>query len=116
MRNSTRSGIFSTSIQNFSGSLASRVLVKGNEESGLEVGVIPCYRRPLVYVLFVCSRDYLEITNEKNQVFGKYCGHKTGKTVLVSGQYALIKFHSDSNIQNRGFLMSFTAVGPPCKK
>ena len=65
---------------------------------------------------FFCSRDYLQITNEKNRVFGKYCGHMTGKTVFISGQNALIKFHSDSKIQNRGFLMSFLAVVPPCKK
>jgi len=49
-------------------------------------------------------------------VFGKYCGHMTGKTVLVSGKYVVIIFHSDSNIQNRGFLMEFTDVVPPCKK
>ena len=90
--------------------------VKGNKESGFQVEVIPCYRKALVYVLFLCSRDYLQITNEKNRVFGKYCGHMTGKTVLVSGTSALIEFHSDSNIQNRGFLISFTAVVPPCKK
>ena len=65
---------------------------------------------------FLCSRDYLQITNEKNRVFGKYCGHMTGKTAFVSGQYALIKFHSDSKIQKRGFLMSFSAVVPSCKK
>ena len=65
---------------------------------------------------FLCSQDYLQITNEKNRVFGKYCGHVTGKTVFVSGQYALIKFHSDRKIQNRGFLMNFSAVVPPCKK
>ena len=92
------------------------MLVKENEESGFEVEVIPCNRRSLVYVPFLCSQDYLEITNEMNRVFGKYCGHKTGKTVLVSGKYALIKFHSNSSIQNRGFLMSFAAVVPPCKK
>ena len=66
----------------------------------------------LIYVLFLCSRDYLQITNEKNWVFGKYCGHVTGKTVLVSGKYALIKFHSNRGIQNRGFLITFTS----CKK
>jgi len=92
------------------------VLVKGNEESEFQVEVTACYRRSLVYVSFLCSRDYLEITNEKNRVFGKYCGHMTEKRVLVSGKYALIKFHSDSNIQNRGFLMEFSAVVPPCKK
>jgi len=92
------------------------VLVKGNKESGFQVEVIPCYRKSPVYVSFLCSRDYLQITNEMNRMFGKYCGHMTGKTVLVSGKKALIKFHSGSNIQNRGFLMSFTAVVPPCKK
>ena len=58
----------------------------------------------------------MQITNEQNRVFGKYCGHMTGKTVLVSGRYGLIKFHSENNIQNRGFLMTFSAVVPSCKK
>ena len=109
-------GYFRISNKYFPGSLGSRVLVKGNEDSGFQVEVIPFYRRSLVYVSFLCSRDYLQITNEKNRVFGKYCGHMTRKTVLVSGKYVLIKFHSDRNIQNRGFLMEFTPVMPPCKK
>ena len=92
------------------------MLVKGNEKSGFQVEVISCHRRSIFYILFLCSRDYLQITNEKNRVFGKYCGHMTGKTVLISGKYALIEFHSDSNIQNRGFLVEFSAVVPPCKK
>ena len=92
------------------------MLVKENEESGFQIEVMPCYRRSLVYVLFLCSRDYLQIINEKNRVFGKYCGHMTGKTVLVSGKYALIEFHSDRRYESRGFVMSFTAVGPPRKK
>jgi len=52
----------------------------------------------------------LEITNEKDQEFGKYCGNKTGQTVLVSGKYALIKFHSDNSFTGKGFLMHFTVV------
>jgi len=52
----------------------------------------------------------LEITNEKKQVFGKYCGNQTGQTVLVSGKYALIKFHSDGSLAGKGFLMHFTLV------
>ena len=104
------------SNQYFLGSLSSQVLAKENKVCGFQVEVIPCYRRSLVYISFLCSRDYLQFTNEKNRVFGKYCGRMTGKTVFVSGQYALIKFHSDSKIQNRGFLMSFSAVVPPCKK
>ena len=83
---------------------------------------VPGWSAPLsqkaTYLCFIsfCSRDYLQITNEENRVFGKYCDNMTGKTVLVSGKYALIKFHSHSNIQNRGFLMTFSAVGAPGKK
>ena len=109
-------GYFRISNHFFPGSLGSRVLVKRKEESGLQVEVIPCYRRSLVYVLFLYSRDYLQIVNEKDRVFGKYCGHMSGRTILVSGKYALIKFHSDSRIQNRRFLMKFSAVMSPCKK
>ena len=59
-----------------------------------------------------CSRDYLKITNEKNQIFGRgvYCGQQTGQTVLVTGKYALLKFYSDDTIQKRGFVIHFTAV------
>ena len=79
--------------------------------------MIPCYRKSLVYIsFFFCRREYIQITNEKNRVFGKYCGRKTEKTVLVSGKHALIKVHSNRRIQKRGFLISFTAVVPPCKK
>ena len=92
------------------------MVVEGNEESGFQVEVITCYKRSLVYVLFLFSRDYLQIINEKSRVFGKYCGHMTGKTVLVSGKYALIEFHSDGRNESRRFLMSFTAVAPPRKK
>ena len=45
-------GYFQISNQYFPGSLGSRVLVKGNEESGFQVKVTPCYRRSLVYVYF----------------------------------------------------------------
>ena len=87
------------------------MLVKGNEESLFQVEMITSYRRSLSYVSFLCSQDYLKITNEKNRVFGKYCGHINGETVLVSGKYALIIFHSNGRIENKGFLISFT----PCK-
>lgn len=60
---------------------------------------------------FLCSWDYVKITNEKDQEFGqdKYCGQQTGQTVLVTGKYILIKFHSDHTLQKRGFVMYFTA-------
>ena len=63
-----------------------------------------------------CRSDYLKITNEMNQEFGedRYCGKQRGQNVSVTGKYALLKFHSDSENQTRGFEMYFAAV-PPCK-
>ena len=59
----------------------------------------PLLEKVTCLCLFLSSRDYLLITNEKNRVFGKYFGHMTGKTILVSGKYALMKFHSDGKAQ-----------------
>ena len=56
--------------------------------------------------------DYLIISNEDGQIFGVYCGDRTGKKVLVTGDLVVIKFHSDSSAPRRGFLMTFTAVSP----
>jgi len=50
------------------------------------------------------------ILNEKKETFGVYCGLKTGKTVFVSGNYAVIKFHSDDSVEERGFLILFTTA------
>jgi len=52
----------------------------------------------------------LIISNEDGQKFGVYCGDRTGKKVLVTGSFVIIKFHSDSSAPRRGFLMAFTAV------
>lgn len=52
--------------------------------------------------------DYLTISN--NHTSGVYCGDKTGQTVLIAGDHAVITFHSDSYVQERGFLLVFTAV------
>jgi len=57
-----------------------------------------------------CNHDYLMILNEKKETFGVYCGLKTGKTVFVSGNYAVIKFHSDDSVEERGFLILFTTA------
>ncbi|KAL9980660.1 hypothetical protein ACROYT_G009272 [Oculina patagonica] len=57
-----------------------------------------------------CDFDYLKITNENNDNFGKYCGTKTGTTVLVTaGHNAVLIFHSDYDIQEKGFLLFFIA-------
>ncbi|KAL9952995.1 hypothetical protein ACROYT_G040337 [Oculina patagonica] len=55
-----------------------------------------------------CRYDYLTISN--NHTSGVYCGDKTGQTVLIAGDHAVITFHSDSYVQERGFLLVFTAV------
>ncbi|KAL9953494.1 hypothetical protein ACROYT_G040917 [Oculina patagonica] len=59
-----------------------------------------------------CRLDYLSVWNENYQIFGKYCGQETGRTVTVTGEYAVIKFHSDDSGQTRGFLLSFSASLP----
>ena len=57
--------------------------------------------------------DYLEIVNDGRMV-GKYCGQRTGQSILLTGDQILIKFHSDISEQKSGFLIYFT-VGPHCK-
>ena len=55
---------------------------------------------------FLCSPDYLKISNEKSQSFGEYCGNKTGKTVAVAGDFAVIRFRSGYESRGR-FRISF---------
>ena len=62
------------------------------------------------YNSFHFSFDYLRITNEHNDDFGEHCGKKTGQTVLVTGEYAILMFHSDTSFQRTGFLLFFTAI------
>ena len=56
------------------------------------------------------SFDYLSIFNDRRLV-GYYCGQKSGEKILLSGEQISITFRSDGNVQERGFLMNFTA-GP----
>ena len=60
------------------------------------------------------SFDYLEIVKDGRMV-GKYCGSRTERNILLTGHQILIKFRSDDSIQERGFLIHFTA-GPHGKK
>ncbi len=50
------------------------------------------------------------IRNEHGQTVGVYCGERTGKKVLVTGDYAVIKFHSDGSAPKRGFFMIFHSI------
>lgn len=57
------------------------------------------------------SLDYLKITNENDELFGTYCSQQTGRRVHVTGNYAVITFHSDDiPTNNGGFLMLFSFV------
>ena len=57
----------------------------------------------------ILSYDYLKITNDKNHTFGEYCGFKDGFHVIVTGDYVVLKFHSDSSVTRPGYLLSFNA-------
>ena len=54
--------------------------------------------------------DYLEIVNDGRTV-GKYCGKRTGRNILLTGDQISITFHSNDAIQGRGFLIHFKS-GP----
>ena len=50
------------------------------------------------------------INNENNVNLGKHCGEKTGQTALVTGDYAVLTFHSDEVKENKGFLLFFNTI------
>ena len=60
--------------------------------------------------VYFYSFDSLTIANDTNHVFGKYCGEKTGQTVVVTGLYAVVTFKTDPAVADRGFLLVFTPV------
>ena len=54
--------------------------------------------------------DYLEITDENSTTVGVYCGEQTGHAVDVTGSHIVVTFVSDFWLQERGYLILFTAV------
>lgn len=50
------------------------------------------------------------MTDGKSHTFGKYCGERTGESVVVAGDHVMITFHSDDIEQRRGFLIFITVV------
>ena len=49
----------------------------------------------------------MEIVDDDKRTHGKYCGRELGgKVVLVTGNYALITFHSDYSNQYLGFQLT----------
>ena len=55
------------------------------------------------------------VTTGTNKEFGKFCGQMDGEIVWVTGNYTMITFHSDHDVQKRGFLIRFVAVVRPGK-
>ena len=52
----------------------------------------------------------MKISNEQNQTFGSFCGYKSGHTVTVAGQYAVLTFHSDGLVNDKGYKLLFSHV------
>ena len=42
--------------------------------------------------------------------YQQYCGNKTGQNLSVTGDKVEIIFHSDEEIEGRGYLLNFTLV------
>ena len=65
--------------------------------------------------LFYPSRyDYLRIVDDNKKILGTSCRSELrGKVLVVTGNYALITFHSDGSMQHRGFQLTifFTEDG-----
>lgn len=74
-------------------------------------------RYPYVITLNCCfflkSYDCLEITNEHGELFGLLCGWAEGTHIFEIGGDAHLTFHSDSEVQEKGFNLSFAAVPMP---
>ena len=60
--------------------------------------------------IFLCSDDYVKITNNNGQTFGVFCRQMTGKVILVTGASAFITFHSDFFMGRSGFRLLFIPV------
>lgn len=70
-----------------------------------------CLRVNYCVITFFGRGDYLQIRNENGEPwYGLYCGELSGKTVAVTGKFAIVKFRSDFANQSRGFLIHFLPV------
>lgn len=76
--------------------------------------VYDCFARKIFHGSFCrCSYDYVQITNDKNETVGVYCGSNTGQELRLTGRHVVIVFHSDYSLQERGFLIVFS-FSPIC--
>ena len=52
------------------------------------------------------------MVDDNSDEVGKYCGELSGEEVFVFGKFALLTFHTDANIQRKGFQISFSYIEP----
>ena len=68
-----------------------------------------CHKLLSFSFTFLCSKDFLRITDGMGIIFGKYCGNRiAGENLHVTGQRVKLIFHTDGEIERRGYLLKFT--------
>ena len=60
-----------------------------------------------------CRKDFLRITDGMGKTLGLYCGNQTGENLLVAEDKVEMIFHTDGDIERRGYLLNFTLVSSP---
>ena len=60
--------------------------------------------------IFLCSKDFLSITDRMGRRLGVYCGNETGQNLLVTGDKVEMAFRSDESVERRGYYLLFTLV------
>ena len=50
------------------------------------------------------------MADENSREVGKYCGVESGKEVFLFGKYTVLTFHTDADIQRKGFKISFSHI------
>lgn len=61
-------------------------------------------------ISFFCSHDFLQIKRKVSQrsvLLTTICGHKTDYQVPISGDFVLLRFHTDNKNEQRGFDIDF---------
>lgn len=55
----------------------------------------------------------MKIINDNGETFGVICGFRYETDIIVTGGYAVLTFHTDSEVQDKGFNISFIVVPKP---
>ena len=63
--------------------------------------------------IFLCSKDFLRISDGIDKILGLYCGNKTSQNLNVTEDKVEIIFHSDGETERRGYVLKFTLVSLP---